>query len=159
MSQEGTDMRKLDRIVATLLASLICILFILVSPSMSTDQSLRREVATRLVAQDSSLLEVYESLSEIERRLTIQQLHLNGDRIPEILVSGVMCGAQNCPYYLFQRKGRRLVEVSADFEGIFLRVAKTRSQGWLDLIFGWHSSATSGSTTVFRFNGARYVAR
>ncbi len=138
---------------------LICFGLLVLAPISVCAQSIRSQIANILISEEPSLVDVYESKTKIERLLIIKKIDLNGDKAAEYLVNGVMCGAQNCPYYILQKKAGKLVRVPGEIEGIFQRVLPTKSKGWRDLVFAWHSSATRAPKTTYRFNGHKYIAR
>lgn len=140
------------------LAAVACLGFTLF-PVHNGGQTIRSQIAKDLISKDSTLVDVYESEAKVAELLDVKQIDLNGDKKPEYLVSGVLCGAQNCSYWIYQKQGNRLVNVPTEIEGIFVRALTTRSKGWKDMVFVYHSSATREPRTVFRFNGRGYVAR
>ena len=138
---------------------ILILLLLLFAPCLAFTQSIRSQLAKQLIAQDPSLVDIYGNRGEVERRLNVMQFDLNNDRSLEYLVSGVYCGAQNCPFYIFKRKSGHLEQIPSEIEGIFVKVLPTKSKGWKDLLFAYHSSSSREPETKFRFNGYKYVAQ
>jgi hypothetical protein len=120
-------------------------------------------LARQILRDDSMVRDLTDqdgwSLAEVARRLKATRIDLNGDRVPEFIISGIGCGSANCPYWLYQQRGKQYIAIPGDFEGIFARALTSKTNGWRNLEFVYHSSSNREPTTVYVFNGRKYVAK
>jgi hypothetical protein len=83
---------------------------------------------------------------------------LNGDGALEVIAqpTGNICGATNCPLYIFHKAGKNYRVILEKGAAQTVRVGKTRTNGYLDLVVGMHGSATEEGLFVYQFIGGRY---
>jgi hypothetical protein len=88
----------------------------------------------------------------------VKFIDLNGDEVPEVIAQpiGDICGAANCPLYVFQKTGTnyRMILQKGAAQSVF--VQKTRTNGYLDLVVRMHGSATESGLFVYQFREGRY---
>ncbi|MGB7208647.1 MAG: hypothetical protein WBD27_08305 [Pyrinomonadaceae bacterium] len=130
---------------------------------MALGQAAPVPLAKQILKDDSMVRDLADqgrwSVAEVARRLRTKRLDLNGDKVPEFLISGIGCGSANCPYWLYQQRGKQYIAIPGDFEGIFVRALTSKKNGWRNLEFAYHSSSNREPTTVYAFNGRKYVAK
>lgn len=95
---------------------------------------------------------------------------LNGDGNPEIAVVGrlgsSLCGARNCPLWIFQSTGSRYVELLRhhrqhdgdvlDGEVSAWNVLPSRTHGYHDLEFYFSDTPTTATVTRYRMRDGKY---
>jgi hypothetical protein len=88
----------------------------------------------------------------------VKFVDLNGDGIPEVIAEpiGDLCGAANCPLYVFQKTGTNYRVILEKGAAQSVTTQKTRTNGYLDLIVGMHGSATEQGLFVYQFRQGRY---
>jgi len=88
----------------------------------------------------------------------VGSIGLADDGSQQVIVRGptLFCGASgNCSLWLFARRRGKLQPILAAGGGVLI-VRKTSSQGFHDLVTGWHMSAFDEVYTVYRWNGTKY---
>src|SRR4029077_20980301 len=84
----------------------------------------------------------------------VKFIDLNGDGVPEVIAQpiGDICGAANCPLYVFQKIGTnyRVILRKGTAQTVTVQTAKTH--GYLDVVVGMHGSATEKGLFVYQFS-------
>ena len=80
----------------------------------------------------------------------------NGSR--QIVVEGpsLLCGAANCPIWIFSRRDGHL-HLALDGDGVSLIVQKASSKGFHDVATAIHFSAIETEYRDYRWDGSKYV--
>lgn len=88
----------------------------------------------------------------------VKFIDLNGDGIPEVIAQpiGNICGAANCPLYVFQKTGTNYRVILEKGAAQTVTVQRTRTNGYLDVVVGMHGSATEEGLFVYQFGKGRY---
>ncbi len=88
----------------------------------------------------------------------VKLIDLNGDGIPEVIAQpiGNICGAANCPLYVFQKTGTNYRVILEKGAAQTVTVQRTRTNGYLDVVVGMHGSATEEGLFVYQFREGRY---
>lgn len=88
----------------------------------------------------------------------VKFIDLNGDGIPEVIAQpiGDICGAANCPLYVFQKSGTNYQVILKKGAAQTVTVQRTRTNGYLDVVVGMHGSATEEGLFVYQFSEGRY---
>jgi hypothetical protein len=88
----------------------------------------------------------------------VKFVDLNGDGIPEVIAQpiGNICGAANCPLYVFQKTGTKYQVILEKGAAQTVTIQKSRTNGYLDVIVGMHGSATEQGLFVYQFRQGRY---
>jgi len=88
----------------------------------------------------------------------VKFIDLNGDGVPEVIAKtvGDACSPTgNCSVYVFQKIGTKYREIlEGDAQNI--RIQKTRTNGYLDVVVGMHGSATEQGLFVYQFSKGQY---
>ena len=98
------------------------------------------------------------TLMEGAERTLVEFIDLNGDGIAEVVAQpvGDICGAANCPLYVFQKTGTDYRVILEKGAAQYVTVEKTQTNGYLDVVVGMHGSATDHSLQVYQFHAGRY---
>ena len=98
--------------------------------------------------------------SPMERaeRTHVKFIDLNGDGVSEVIAQpiGDICGAANCPLFVFQKTGTNYRVILKKRAAQYVTVQKTRTNGYLDVVVGMHGSATEEGLFVYQFSSRRY---
>jgi hypothetical protein len=88
----------------------------------------------------------------------VKFVDLNGDGVPEVIARpiGNICGAANCPLYVFQKTGTNYRAILKKGAAQTVTVQRTRTNGYLDVVVGMHGSATEEGLFVYQFSEGRY---
>ncbi len=88
----------------------------------------------------------------------VKFIDLNGDGVPEVIAQpiGNICGAANCPLYVFQKTGANYRVILKKGAGQTVTVQRTLTNGYLDVVVGMHGSATERGLFVYQFSKGRY---
>ena len=88
----------------------------------------------------------------------VKFIDLNGDGVPEVIAQpiGDICGAANCPLYVFQKIGTNYRVILTKGAAQTVTVQRTRTNGYLDVVVGMHGSATEEGLFVYQFSEGRY---
>jgi hypothetical protein len=88
----------------------------------------------------------------------VKFIDLNGDGAPEVIAQpiGDICGAANCPLYVFQKIGTNYRAVLRKGAAQTVTVQRTRTNSYLDVVVGMHGSATEEALFVYQFSEGRY---
>jgi hypothetical protein len=88
----------------------------------------------------------------------VKFVDLNGDGIPEVIAQSIgnICGAANCPLYVFQKTGTKYQVILEKGAAQTVTIQKSRTNGYLDVIVGMHGSATEQGLFVYQFRQGRY---
>lgn len=147
------------------LFTVLIVSLLLIFTQLANGQGTPRGVAEQLLKDDSMVKELSQmndwSINEVTRRLSSKKVDLNSDGSLEYIVSGIGCGAQNCPHWIYRKSGNKFIQipVDGDFTAAVVKVRKTKAKGYLDLVAYYHSSAESGATTIYKFNGRSYIPK
>ena len=95
-----------------------------------------------------------------------EAVDLDQDRKPDLLIHqadvvGAVCGAHNCPVWVYRRTGRGYQLLLAESGGYLspLMALKTSTNGYRDIRIQQHSSAVEHEITIYKFDGRQYRAR
>jgi hypothetical protein len=69
---------------------------------------------------------------------------------------GDICGAANCPLYVFQKNGANYRVILEKGSAQTVTVQRTRTNRYLDVVVGMHGSATDEGLLVYQFSQGRY---
>ena len=88
----------------------------------------------------------------------VKFIDLNGDGVPEVIEQpiGNICGAVNCPVYVFQETGTNYRVILKKGAAQTITVQRTRTNGYVDVVVGMHGSATEEGLFVYQFSGGQY---
>jgi hypothetical protein len=88
----------------------------------------------------------------------VKFVDLNGDGVPEMIAQPIrdICGAANCPLYVFQKTGTNYRVILKKGAAQTVSVQRTRTNGYLDVVVGMHGSATEEGLFVYQFSEGRY---
>jgi hypothetical protein len=88
----------------------------------------------------------------------VKFIDLNGDSVPEVIAQpiGNICGAANCPLYVFQKHGTKYRVILEKGAAQTINVQRSRTNGYLDVVVGMHGSATERGLFVYQFSQGRY---
>lgn len=88
----------------------------------------------------------------------VKFIELNGDAVFEVIAQpiGNICGAANCPLYVFQKTATNYRVILEKGAAQTVTVQRTRTNGYLDVVVSMHGSATEESLFVYQFTEGRY---
>jgi len=155
----------LDKIVSKRLpvvcldALIITLLFSFVGHSQVPDiVNVPTEIVVQLL-QDELFGEIISVADDgSSENLVAIPTNLNADATRELIVHGVcfVCGAQNCPHWIFERSanGYRLLLDVGVAQNVELQSVFTN--GYRDIVARFHNSALDHTFAVFKFDGQSY---
>jgi hypothetical protein len=80
----------------------------------------------------------------------------NGSKQIVVMGPSLLCGAANCPIWIFIRRGGHL-SVALDGDGVLLTVLQPSSKGFHDVATGDHLSGFDTIYRDYRWDGRKYV--
>jgi len=88
----------------------------------------------------------------------VKFIDLNGDGILEVIAQpiGNICGAANCPLYVFQKTATNYRIILEKGAAQTVAVQGTRTNGYVDVVVGMHGSATKEDLFVYQFSEGQY---
>jgi len=88
----------------------------------------------------------------------VKFIDLNSDGVPEVIAQpiGNICGAANCPLYVFQKTGTNYRVILKKGAAQMVTVQRTRTNGYLDVVVGMHGSATEEGLFAYQFSEGWY---
>jgi hypothetical protein len=118
-----------------------------------------RAALLHALAREFSHYPTPPSPMERAEQALVKFVDLNGDGVPEVFVQpiGNICGAANCPLYVFQKTGTNYRVILEKGAAQTVTTQKTRTNGYLDVIVGMHGSATDQGLFVYQFRQGRYL--
>ncbi|OKH32579.1 hypothetical protein NIES2119_25940 [[Phormidium ambiguum] IAM M-71] len=135
------------------------------SPSSSrrttNTQSRNAEASLVTAIRNAVGLEKREFFAQIEYFFTKVDLNNDGNKEVIVYTVGTLCGAWECPVYIFTRSGtgyRLIGTIVSQSNEAKIAVLSTRSKGWLDiatLVYDPHQQKRS-NWKLNKFNGTTY---
>ena len=132
----------------------------LIAPVILSGQNLRKDLVTALLSDDEEVATSVRrdglSLDEAVKKITVRAVDLNGDGKPEYILSGLMCGMQNCSYSLYKADGTtyKRIPLVGYFTGI--KILATKTNGYSDLLGYEFINCCEGGLQTYQFNGTGY---
>ena len=119
--------------------------------------ALRRAILKELQPLSDVVSENEVQSVALDVRVKVEDL--NADGTPEILAQAsdhFNCGATgNCPFWVFQ-KSRGGYTVLLKTEAQTFTIQPDRTNGYRDLVFGYHDSALRTTLEHYKFRGGKY---
>jgi len=117
-----------------------------------------RDALLHAFAREFSDYPTPPSPMERAEQTRVKFIDLNGDGVPEVIAQpiGNICGAANCPLYVFQKTGTNYRVILEKGAAQTVTVQRTRTNGYLDVVVGMHGSATEEGLFVYQFSEGRY---
>lgn len=117
-----------------------------------------RAALLRAVAHEFKDYPTPPSPMERTEQTHVKFIDLNGDGVLEVIAQpiGNICGAANCPLFVFQKIDTNFRVILKKGAAQTVTVQKTRTNGYLDVVVGMHGSATEEGLFVYQFSDGRY---
>lgn len=122
-------------------------------------QALAAAIATRIRPMMSDLqMSTEAELRKATLDTRIKLFNLDGKNTSEIIAQATVdCGATgNCPLWIFRRL-RSSYKLLLDTYGQTFTIQPTRTNGFLDVVVGTHSSASESSLANYRYRDGSYA--
>ena len=94
----------------------------------------------------------------LAKNVRVEPIKLTSKR-PQILVKGsgvCLCGAQNCGFWIYQRKGNKTELLLKGAGATKVRAGRYLSNGFRDVISESHASAIEKIIRTYRYDGSQY---
>lgn len=142
-----------------------CLLFAVVVKAQQRDekQELRAMLFNQVLSDFKDLRECMEQeqngVRKGQENMTVEELDLNNDGVKEYQagISGpCACGMVNCSIYIYRRAGQGFESILDDAAGLGVKLLKTSTNGYRDLLVTARDTAATRAETVYKFDGKRY---
>lgn len=114
-----------------------------------------------LIGEESFGGDVVWSSDNLQKGFTIKRVDLNGDRVQEYVIWAThptgMCGASgNCAVWVYRKKSSGFEQMLEADTTAMLNPAKTKTNGYSDLLLGSVSGAHITYFNTYKFDGREY---
>jgi thiol-disulfide isomerase/thioredoxin len=95
----------------------------------------------------------------LDKSVTIRPIRLAADKNQQLLIRGsssCLCGAQNCPFWIYRKTGNRYERLLTGAGSIKVRAGQQTAKGYRDVISESHASAVETIVRTYRYDGSRY---
>lgn len=119
------------------------------------------EAVGGLIGEPDYIDNITWNLDRLTKEMKISRLELNGDKIPEYVIwAGFktgFCGATgNCSVWVYRRTNNEFKQLLKADTIANLSAAKTKSNGYVDIVISTHSGAYETYIYTNKFNGNDY---
>jgi hypothetical protein len=117
-----------------------------------------QEIVEEIIRDTTSYESLPRHLDSLAANLEAVKLDLNGDGSPELEIRGinVICGANNCPAWIYRRAGNRYERLLSTNYVQTIEVQSGVSHGYRDIMTARHGSAWDSDLSLFQFDGHEY---
>lgn len=119
------------------------------------------EAVGGLIGEPDYIDNITWTLDRLAKEMKISRLELNGDKIPEYVIWASFktgfCGATgNCSVWVYRKTNSGFKQLLKADTIANLSAAKTKSNGYVDIVLSTHSGAYETYIYTHKFNGNEY---
>ena len=136
-----------------------CVLLILGTQPCLGQQRRKVKVPQKIIQQlmrnDEDVQAENYTADQLAHELRAETIDLNNDGKPELIVQGFCAAVGNCSTWIYRTKEGGYLQLLNDMAQV-IKVRRTITNGYRDLVFETHGSATDSGIMVYKFDGTQY---